>query len=148
MQTRSDCQLRELSAAECGELLASVNRGQLATSWHALPAIVPVWIRRDGDATTIASMLGREIPLLSGMIVALEAGPLGEGDEQAWAVEVCGTLETTRDNAHVLPQSASLAESVPFHLTPDRLRGWTLTACASDRKLRRSSKEKMNTAGP
>jgi hypothetical protein len=126
MQTRSDCQLRELSAAECDERLASVDRGQLATSWHALPAIVPVWIRRDGDAMTIASMLGREIPLLSGMIVALEAGPLGEDDAQSWAVEVCGTLETRRDSAQVLPRSASLAQWILFQLTPDRLRGWTL----------------------
>jgi len=127
VQTRSNCELRELSTTECGELLASVNRGQLATSWHALPAIVPVWIHRDGDDVSIASMLGREIPLLSGMIVALEAGPLGESLESTWAVEICGMLERKSENTQLPQRSASLAESVLLHLTPDRLRGWTTT---------------------
>jgi hypothetical protein len=128
MGNHYEFEVRKLSAAECRERLASADHGQLATSQRSLPAIVPVWVRQDGDAISVTSILGHSVELETGTVVALEVGPLEARDESTWAVEVCGVLETGVDPTIAPPRHSSSDDAIHFRLRDNNLRGWIATA--------------------
>jgi hypothetical protein len=87
--------VRELSEPECLALLATTSTGRLGVTHRVLPAVVPVRIELLDKELSIESLLGSAIPLVGGAVVVLEAGTLGDGLLEEWAVEVWGFLKAS-----------------------------------------------------
>jgi hypothetical protein len=125
METDRGTGLRELNLPECFDLLASVNRGHLAITYQALPAIVPVRLEFRGEEVVIASLLGQSVLIVTPNVVALEAGNLGEGLDREWTVEVCGFLRELEPSLGTMGLGTSDKHKDFFTVTTDHVRGWT-----------------------
>ena len=118
-------ELRELSERECFTLLSSVDHGQLAITQKALPAIVPVRLWLIDEELIVSSLLGTAVPLSVDHVVALQAGPLGEGLVNDWSVEVRGFLKRWSDSTEAIEQDGVPRER--FRVTADHVRGWSVS---------------------
>lgn len=115
-------ELRELSEPECFTLLSSVDHGQLAITQKALPAIVPIQLWLIDDELIVSSLLRTAVPLSVDSVVALQAGPLGEGLANDWSVEVRGFLKAWSTSTAAIEQVGGPTER--FLVTADHVRGW------------------------
>jgi hypothetical protein len=125
MKARSAVELSELSRRECLEFLGTVEAGRLAVTFKALPVVVPVRIRLDGDEVVITSLLGAEIPLMAGTVVALETGTLGQGTPDEWTVEVHGFLRSEEPVMNRPKEAGSKPRA--FRLSTEMTSGWRST---------------------
>ena len=118
-------ELRELSERQCFTLLASVDHGRLAITQKALPAIVPVRLWLIDNELIVSSLLRTAVPLSVDCVVALQAGPLGQGLASDWSVEVRGFLKRWSDSTAAIEQSGASIER--FRVTADHVRGWSVS---------------------
>ena len=125
MEASAAMGLRELDLSECFDLLASANRGRLAITYQALPAIVPVRLDYKGDEVVIASLLGRSVLIVTPNVGALETGNLGEGQAREWTVQVCGFLRAMEPDRDVLETLGTSDHKDFFTVTTDQVRGWS-----------------------
>ena len=92
---------RELGRSECLRLLATVPVGRVVHTRQALPAVVPVNFRLDGDGavllrTSAASELASAV---DGAVVAFEADAVDTDAHSGWSVVVTGRAAVVTDRA-------------------------------------------------
>nr|BFD81821.1 pyridoxamine 5'-phosphate oxidase family protein [Streptomyces sp. Xyl84] len=92
---------RELNRQECLRFLVTAAVGRVVHTRHALPAVLPVNFRVDGDGavllrTAAASELARAI---DGAVVAFEADQVDTVAHSGWSVVVTGSASVTTDPA-------------------------------------------------
>jgi uncharacterized protein len=89
-----------LPRGKCLQLLPRVAVGRVAFSDRALPAIVPVTFRLDGEhvviRTSAGSRLGRIAP---GTVVAFEVDEVEPALQAGWSVVVVGRAEPVEETA-------------------------------------------------
>ncbi|MGW7528833.1 pyridoxamine 5'-phosphate oxidase family protein [Streptomyces sp. NPDC054783] len=94
---------RELGRQECLRLLATVPVGRIVYTRQALPAVVPVNFRLDGDGTVLlrtsaSSQLARAV---DGAVVAFEADAVDAVACSGWSVVVTGRAVVVTDTAEL-----------------------------------------------
>jgi hypothetical protein len=119
--------LRELSEPEYFSLLDSVTHGRLAITQKALPAIVPIRLWLLDDEVIVSPLLGRAVPLIPDSVVALQAGPLGQGLASDWSVEVRGFLREWSDTTATAQADGNRSSTERFRMTSDHVRGWSVS---------------------
>ena len=132
MDTRPRIEARELSEPECFALLASTTIGHLAITHMALPLVLPVRIGLVGKELSVKSLLGKVVPITSGMVVALEAGGIGHDPRYGWMVEVRGFLTATKDGAGLDAPRQSATTDGEYRLSTEEVDGWGLIEMLAD----------------
>lgn len=109
---------RELARHECLELMARVSVGRVVYTRQALPAVLPVNFRLDGDSavllrTAAASELARAV---DGAVVAFETDDVDVARHSGWSVVVTGPAMVVTDSA----EHDRLARTGPLSWVPAR----------------------------
>ncbi len=89
----------QLDALQCRRLLAGMSVGRVVYTVGALPAVLPVRYRLDGDGSVLLRVDAPStlVRAVSDALVAFEAGALDETDGSGWTVTVLGHARVTRD---------------------------------------------------
>jgi hypothetical protein len=75
----------------------------------------------------VSPLLGNAVPLSPGTVVALQAGPLGQGLASDWSVEVRGFLREWSDVTATAQPDRLGPDTEMFRVTTDHLRGWSVS---------------------
>ena len=111
--------LEVLDRSECLRLLSSATLGRVAITWGALPAVLPVSFRLDGERILVRARRGSRLDrALRDAVVAFEVDEVDLAAHTGWSVAVTGRA-TVSD-----PTEIDDARDRPF----DR---WTSVADAS-----------------
>ncbi|MFF2549683.1 pyridoxamine 5'-phosphate oxidase family protein [Nocardia sp. NPDC058058] len=93
--------LRELSAPDSLERLASAQYGRIVFSRRGLPIIRPVNHIVEPDAVVVRANLGASLLRGDGQIVAYEADDFDERTRRGWSVIVTGVARVVMDPEQV-----------------------------------------------
>ncbi|MFG1928844.1 pyridoxamine 5'-phosphate oxidase family protein [Cryptosporangium sp. NPDC048952] len=89
-----------LSREECLTLLGSVPVGQVVFTHHALPEVLPVNFRLDGDAVMIRVAIGSVLAhAAEGAVLAFHADRIDAATRTGWSVTVVGRATEITDAA-------------------------------------------------
>jgi hypothetical protein len=110
----------EIDRDECLALLQTAECGRLATTSRALPAILPVGIEMRDQDLTVRSLLGSQVPLRPGQVVALEVGNLDALAGDCWTVVVTGILAVGSSLSNMGQSTASRG----YRLESEFVSGW------------------------
>ncbi|EXG79741.1 pyridoxamine 5'-phosphate oxidase family protein [Cryptosporangium arvum] len=92
--------LAALDHHECLALLASVPVGQVVFNARALPEILPVNFRVDGDSVVLSVASGSVLARVSdGTVLAFHADRVDETSRTGWSVTVVGRVSEVTDEA-------------------------------------------------
>ncbi|WP_035792162.1 pyridoxamine 5'-phosphate oxidase family protein [Kitasatospora mediocidica] len=111
-----------LDERQCLRLLADMSVGRVVYTVRALPAVLPVRFRLDGDGSLLLrAPAGSEVPrAVHDAVIAFEVGEVSGADGAGWSVTVLGT-------AQVLPGKGGAApEEVLIRLRPEVVTGRVL----------------------
>lgn len=89
-----------LDERHCLHLLAKTPIGRVVYTVGALPAVLPVRYRLDGDGSVLLrATVGSEfLRAVAGALVGFQADEVSEADGSGWTVTVLGGAEATWDN--------------------------------------------------
>ena len=94
-------------------LLATATLGRVALSSGALPTVLPVAFRLDGDRIVIRSRPGSKLDAATrNSVVAFQTDAFDPGDHSGWSVEVTGVANAVTDPLEAARLS-SLLPSTP-----------------------------------
>ncbi|MFG1928622.1 pyridoxamine 5'-phosphate oxidase family protein [Cryptosporangium sp. NPDC048952] len=89
-----------LSREECLSLLGSVPVGQVVFTHHALPEVLPVNFRLDGDAVLIRVATGSALAQAAdGAVLAFHADRIDAAARTGWSVTLVGRAAEITDTA-------------------------------------------------
>jgi uncharacterized protein len=109
--------LAVLDRDECLVLLASIPVGQVVFSNRALPEILPVNFRLDGDSVVIRVASGSALARVpDGTVLAFHGDRVDDSARAGWSVTVVGrvtevTDEAERDRIAALPLTTWMSDS-------------------------------------
>ncbi|MER6524000.1 pyridoxamine 5'-phosphate oxidase family protein [Streptomyces sp. NPDC001508] len=139
---------RDLGRQECLRLLATAQVGRIVFTRQALPAVLPVTFRVDGDGavllrTSAASELVRAV---AGAVVAFEADAVDADTRSGWSVVVTGRAAVVTDRAELkrlertgLRSWSSSPAEVFVRVGPDLVTGCELVGGRADHGLHMSA---------
>ncbi len=112
-----------LTAHECRRLLRSLDEGRrvgrLAVTVGALPVVVPVQFRLDGDRLLVRTPGHQEVPpAVDGQIVGFEADDLDLATGVGWCVSVTGTARVIDDAGQLEPLHRWFSDGAVLELSP------------------------------
>lgn len=97
-----DPALRELSRAECLQLLATVPIGRISYTRQALPAVEPVnFALHDGAIVVRTDAGGKLAAATRRAVVAFQADDLDPVLRSGWSVTVVGRCEEVTEAGHI-----------------------------------------------
>ena len=107
---------RELERQECLRLLAKVPVGRIVHTRQALPAVLPLNFRLDGDGAVVVrtSAFSELVRAIDGSVVAFEADEIDASAQSGWSVVVTGPAAVVTDRA----ECARLARTGPRSWAP------------------------------
>ncbi|SHM90407.1 pyridoxamine 5'-phosphate oxidase family protein [Cryptosporangium aurantiacum] len=117
--------LAALDRDECLELLASVPVGQVVFSFRALPEILPVNFRVDGESVVMRVASGSALARVAdGTVLAFHADRVDESERSGWSVTVVGrvsevTDEAEQDRIRALPLESWMSDARDHFLRID-----------------------------
>ncbi|WP_354637873.1 pyridoxamine 5'-phosphate oxidase family protein [Kitasatospora camelliae] len=118
--TETRLNLRRLAGARVGRIVYTVG---------ALPAVLPVRYRLDGDGSVVIHAAARSqlVRAVSGALVAFEAGEVAE-DGTGWSVTVLGRADVADAHARRAAAEAPVPETLPvtIRIRPELVSGRTL----------------------
>ncbi|MBO1413139.1 pyridoxamine 5'-phosphate oxidase family protein [Streptomyces sp. FH025] len=129
-----------LEERHCRRLLAKTSIGRVVYTVGALPAVLPVRYRLDGDGNVLLrTTAGSEfLRAVAGALVAFQADEVSAADGGGWSVTVLGTAEATRDRSaadatqpHARAHAQALAQDtdrVTIRIRPEWVTGHLLKA--------------------
>lgn len=131
--------LEVLDRGECLSLLATAVIGRIAVTDGALPTVLPVNFRLDGDRILIRTGEGSKLEAaLHGSVVAFEVDDFDPVGHSGWSVVVTGvaSLVATGDDAHhlagtPLPRWAPVADGNLMAVSTELVSGRRLDPVAT-----------------
>jgi nitroimidazol reductase NimA-like FMN-containing flavoprotein (pyridoxamine 5'-phosphate oxidase superfamily) len=126
--------LEVLDREECLRLLSGETVGRVALSHRALPMVLPVNYRLDGERILVGTGRGSKLDAaISDEVVAFEVDDFEPGSRTGWSVVVTGVARVLDDPAEV----ARLQDGLPDRWAP---RGggnlvWISTELMSGRRI-------------
>ncbi len=83
--------LEVLDRLECLRLLGTARLGRIGASWGALPTILPVAYRLEGEQVVVRTTVGSKLATATpGTVVAFEADELDSVAGTGWSVTLTG----------------------------------------------------------
>jgi len=107
--------LEVLGREECLRLLAEATVGRVALSHRALPMVLPVNFRLDGERILVGTGTGSKLDAaISDAVVAFEVDDIEPAARSGWSVVVTGMARVLDDPAEV----ARLQDELPDRWAP------------------------------
>ncbi len=115
---------------ECRRRLAGLAVGRVVYTVDALPAVQPARYRLDPDGSVLlhAGAGSELVRVVSGAIVAFEAGELDAAEGSGWSVTVLGRADVVPDRTADSP-----ADTVTVRILPEMVSGRLFASTRPDR---------------